>query len=284
MGPGHAGSSRGGGAAAAILLPMSSITDALRAGRGPAHRRAVGERVLVAGGGGLLGAAVLEQVLGSRAFVQVSVLVAQPMNAALPGLTPVLWAPGHSATGAPPDETALVVFDRARHANGRELAFVRPEPAQLPALAAWLKARGVRRLLLVMPHAPASLPQALKAGLASLDEQAVAQLGFDHLVFVRSAQAPDAVRSRHLLQRVADWVLSQAQLMVPVRDKPVQAAKVARLVALIAAGLRTSPPGTRVVPPELVWEAAQSTDLASFVREWLAGHATPEAAVPVQRM
>lgn len=265
---------------------MSLIHDALRAGHTPpAHRRAAGARVLVAGGAGSLGAATLEQLLASRAFVQVSVLVTQPLSTALLGLTPVLWAPTQSTVVAPAaDETALIVFDRARHANGREQAFMRPDPARLPALAAWLKARGVRRLLVVLPHAPASLPQALKQGLANLDEQAVAQLGFDHLVFMRSAQAADRAAAAHPVQRVADWVLAQMQLMVPVRDRPVRAAKVAQFAAQLAAALPSAPPGTRVVPPEVVWEAAQAADVAAFARDWLAGRATPEAPLAIPRM
>jgi len=268
---------------------MSLIHEALRAGSAPpTHRRAAGVRVLVAGGAGPLGAAVIEQLLAGRAFVQVSVLVTRPLNAALLGLTPVLWAPGQSAldpgAATAADETALIVFDRERHANGREQAFMRPDPAQLPALAAWLKARGVRRLLVVLPHAPATLPQALKAGLANLDEHAVAQLGFEHLLFMRSAQAASALRATHPLQRVADWVLAQLQLMVPARDKPVPSTQVARFAAQLAAALPAAPPGTRVVAPEVVWEAAQAADLPHFTREWLAGRVTPEAIAPKLRL
>ena len=66
-----------------------------------------------------------------------------------------------------------------RHAvNGREAAFWQPPPAELLPLARRLHDIGVRHLLVVMPHVSATPPEALKAGLASLDEQAVAALGF----------------------------------------------------------------------------------------------------------
>ena len=65
-------------------------------------------------------------------------------------------------------------------------------PAQLPALARWLRACGVRTLAVVQPHAQGRLPEALKRGLASLDEQAVAALGFERVLLVRSAQKPAA--------------------------------------------------------------------------------------------
>jgi hypothetical protein len=263
---------------------MSLIHDALRAARAmppPAATR----RVLVAGGGGALGAAVLEQLLAGRAFGAVAVLVTQPLSAALRGLMPVLdTSLAWPAPAVPGEDTAVVVFDRERHANGREQAFWRPDPAGLPVLAAALQQRGVRHLIVVMPHAVATLPQALKRGLASLDEQAVAALGFDHLVFVRSAQAHGAPRSARLLQRLADWVLSQLLLMIPQRDKPVRALKVAQFTAQLAAQLPLARPGTRIVPPELLWEAAQSGDIATLANDWLHGRERVGSALPKMRM
>ncbi|HEX6704372.1 MAG TPA: hypothetical protein VF169_06385 [Albitalea sp.] len=262
---------------------MSLIHHALRAGRdAPVGAAAASRRVLVAGGAGALGAAVLEQLLANRHFAQVTVLVTQPINAALRGLA-TLPCDALAHPGAA-DDTALVVFDRERHANGREAAFLRPLPAGLPALAASLHARGVRRLLVVMPHASASLPDALKRGLANLDEHAVAALGFEHLVFVRSAQPPAASVGASAPQRVADWVLAQLQLMVPQRDKPVRASKVAQFVAQLAVLLPDAPPGTRVVPPELVWEASQSRDVAGVAGDWLQGRERAAAAVQPLRM
>ncbi|RQP24099.1 hypothetical protein DZC73_12265 [Albitalea terrae] len=150
----------------------------------------------------------------------------------------------------------------------------------MPVLAAMLRERGLRRLLVVMPHAAASLPDALKRGLANLDEHAVAALGFEHLVFVRSAQMPGgAASSAHPLQRLADWVLAQMRLMIPQRDKPVRPAKVAQFVAQLAVRLPSATPGTRVVPPELVWEAAQRQDVDALVQEWLRG-VEAEASTP----
>jgi len=130
-----------------ILPAMSLIHEALRAGHAPPiHRRAAGPRVLVAGGGGALGSALLEQLLGARHFSQVSVLVTQPVQAALRGLVSVMWGEETPANAAL-DHTAVVVFDRQRGVNGREDAFMKPQPEQLPALAAWLQSRGVRHLL-----------------------------------------------------------------------------------------------------------------------------------------
>src|SRR5213592_1703119 len=253
------------------LPAMTLLHDALRAGHAsPRPPRVAGRKVLVAGGGGALGAAVLEQLLASREFAQVTVLVTRPLNTALLGLRPLLWD-AQAIASRGDEDTALIVFDRARHANRREQAYLRPDPAQLPALAAALRERGVRRLVVVLPHASASLPDALKHGLANLDEQAVASLGFEQLLFMRSAQTRDSRHSDHPLQRVAQWMLSQLQLMVPQRDAPVRVLKVAQFAAALAARLPQAPPGTRVVPPELVWDAAQAADIAAFAADWLNG-------------
>jgi len=248
---------------------MTLLHDALRGVRHtPARPAATARRVLVAGGAGALGAAVLEELLASRRYTQVGVLVTQPVNAALRGLATV---PDESLAGpvAVPEDVAVVVFDRERHANGREAAFLRPEPAALPALASTLRARGVRDLIVVMPHAPAALPEALKHGLATLDEQAVAALGFEHLLIVRSARAPATLRATSLLQRVADWVLSQLHLMIPQREKLVRPAKVAQFVAQLAAQLPHAASGTRIVPPDVVWEASQAPDVECHAAQWL---------------
>ena len=159
-----------------------------------------------------------------------------------------------------------------------------PQPEQLPELAAWLRSRGVRHLLVVMPHAQATLPDALKRGLANLDEQAVAKLGFEHLVFMRSAQAPGEQQHKHPAQRLAHWMLSQLQMMVPQRERPVRASKVAEFAAQLAAQLPASPAGTRVVPPELVWEAAQTTHLGALATRWLSGQPLPETPPPPSRL
>jgi hypothetical protein len=199
----------------------------------------------------------------------VGALVDQPIRAALQGFEPV----DDEATalrdfGA---DAALVVFDRARRAFGRERAFVRPEPLALPALATRLHAAGVRSLVVVVPHRPALLPMALQQGLASMDEAAVAALGFEHLVFMRMAQAADATGGAALSapQRLARWMLSQLHWMVPQREQPVRADTVARVAAALAVDLPDAPPGTRVLPAALLWQAAQQRDAQALVGTWL---------------
>lgn len=256
------------------------LNHALRAAHSAPPPSGRAATLLVAGAGGSLGSAVLEHVLASQRFAGVRVLVTQALQTSVKGLETLIVAPSENASGLAPvvpalADTALVVFDVKRHANGREEAFLRPEPRSLPSLAAWLRAGGVRDLVVVMPHNAASLPQALKAGLADLDEHAVVELGFDHVVFVRSARAPTGVRASAWLQRVADGVLAQLRVMTPQPDQPVRSNKVAQFVSELALQLPGSAPGTRVAAPELVWQAAQHVDAGALVGAWLAGLALP---------
>lgn len=262
---------------------MDLTHEALRAGSSKPVGATARPAVIVAGGGGALGAEVVEQLLASRAFATVRVLAVQPFSATAQGLEAVPLASLEATHGAAAP-LAIVVFDRARHANGRDAAFWRPQPHELPALAARWHRQGVQQLIVVMPHRAASLPDALKAGLANLDEQAVAALGFVHVVFVRSAQPPSDERAGAGLQRLADLVLAQLRLMTPQPQQPVRAKKVAQLVVALARALPSSSPGTRVMAPEVVWHAAQGTDPRPLVTAWLAGHALPPPEIRRMRM
>lgn len=269
--------------AQALAAARRTSTAPSGAASGAAPRPVDGpRRVLVVGGGGALGSQVVERLLGAATFAEVGVLVAQPLQPALRGLRPV--ADDDLAWRRFGADTALIVFDRARHANGRDDAFVAPEPSALPAWAARLHRAGVERLVVVVPHAPGRLPQALKAGLADLDEARVAALGFGHLVFMRSAQAGSAgAAGLSAPQRLARWMLGQLHWMVPQRDQPVRQATVARVAARLAAALPAFPAGTRVLPPELLWAAAQRPRPEPLVDAWLAGDAPPPAAAVRQR-
>lgn len=265
---------------------MSRLLDeALRSGGAPPPPvNPASATLLVAGGGGALGSAVLENVLAAQRFRGVRVLVTQPLRASLPGLETVAFDGPDTPVAEPLAQIALIVFDTKRHANGREEAFLHPAPGELTALALWLRRAGVRDLVVVMPHRAASLPQALKAGLANLDEHAVVELGFERVVFVRSARAPSAERAQRWLQRVADSVLAQLRMMTPQPDQPVRASKVAQFIAELARQLPQATPGTRVAAPELVWLAAQNVDAAALVRAWLAGEPLPEPTARRTRM
>jgi hypothetical protein len=229
--------------------------------------------LLIAGATGALGNELLRRLAGSHRFAHTRVLAREPMQDGLRGVESVLVPPAAPGVvnGWPlvRADVALVCFDPPRLYHDRERALWTPLPQQLPALAHWLRACGVRTLAVVQPHAQGRLPEALKRGLASMDEHSVAALGFSRLLLVRSAQKPSSAAPGNPAQRLAEWMLSIARFMVPSSEQPVRATVVAQFVD---AALRLVPPGTHVAPPELVWQAAQG-DLEGVVRDWLrAGH------------
>ena len=256
------------------------VLQALRAAQHPrpvdaAHAKPL--RVLVLGGGGPLGSAVLEALLAQAAGATVGVAVHQPITLGLRGLQAVRHdAPGVQAFSP---QAAVLVLDRMRHANGRDDAFVRPQPVDVLVLARQLFAAGVRQLVIAVPHTPALLPHALLHGLANLDEGAVAALGFGQLVFMRMASdgpasGGDAV-PRVWPQRLADGVLRQLRLMLPHSELPVRNAVVAEALASLVYLLPTVPEATRVLPPQLLWHVAQGAPVKPLLTDWLAGRPLP---------
>ncbi|AEG91447.1 hypothetical protein [Ramlibacter tataouinensis] len=244
--------------------PIQALQAGQRPAAAPAGSRA---EVLVAGATGVLGAEVLQRLLAARAFGTVRVLAREPIRAGLRGVasqlvpsdTPQDWP---ALAGA--DRTGIVLFEPPRLFNDRERALWAPQPLQLPALARWMRGSGVATLAVVLPHDQGRLPQALQRGLASLDEHAVAALGFERLIVIRSARKPPEARLA-ALPALARWMLSITRYMVPGSEQPVRAAKVAELLAV---ALATAPPGIHIAAPETVWRAAQG-ELQAVARQWL---------------
>ncbi|MDB5947180.1 MAG: hypothetical protein JWQ33_2206 [Ramlibacter sp.] len=224
--------------------------------------------VLMAGAAGVLGNEMLRRLAGSGRYGVVRMLTREPITEALRGIACVVVPPEVDG-GWPllPAQTGVILFDPPRLFYDRERALWTPRPDQLKALAGWMRRCGVSTLAVVLPHAQGRLPEALKRGLASLDEQAVAALGFDRVLFVRTAEKPAAIAPAGFPDRVAHWMLSAMRYMVPSSEQPVRAAKIAELVEL---ALRSAPPGIHVAAPDLVWRAAQG-DLQLAVDAWLGG-------------
>lgn len=265
-----------------MLDPNLALHAAARSPQPAARALPALRRVWVLGGGGRLGSTVVEQLLASRRFDSVGVAIRRPVSPALRGLQPVV--DDAAALAAFRADVAVIVFDGERHANGRDEAFARPLPDELVPRARAVQAAGIGHLLVAVPHATAQLPQALRVGLASLDEAAVAALGFDQLVFMRLAQSAG---SRGPIagapQRLAHWMLRQLHWMVPSSEQPVRAETVARVVRAVLAGWLSAVPATRVLPPALLWHAAQGADVDALVERWLRGEPLPPVQAPRQR-
>lgn len=257
-----------------------TVTDALQAAQRTPPRPARAPSLLIAGATGALGNEVLRRLVGCQRYGSACVLAREPITPALRGV--VAWeVPAgdvlqwSGSKEAPRGEIGIVLFDPPRLYLDRERALFTPTPEQLPALAGWMYGCGVRTLAVVLPHAPGRLPEALKRGLASLDEQAVAALHFDRLLLIRSARTSDAPASGSALQRLAQWMLGIFKYMIPSNEQPVRAVQVARL---LDAALQLAPPGIHVVPPEVVWRATQGHNVHAVLAAWLAPAAPTQSA------
>ena len=240
----------------------------------PPVKTALAGTVLIAGATGALGQELLQRFAGSRRFAHVRLLARERVRDGMRGVESCL-APDAPIAEWPPTsaEAAVVAFDPPRLYHDRERAFWAPQPGELPALARWLRSCGVNTLAIVQPHDQGRLPEALKRGLASLDEQAVVACGFERVILVRSARRPANARAAHPAERLAAWMLSTLRYMVPSSEQPVRAAKVAELVDM---ALRIAPPGVHVAAPEMVWRASQG-DMEGAARAWLRPEAPPPA-------
>ena len=244
----------------------ASASQALAWAQRPVPRAPRRPRLLIAGAGGVLGAEVAHRLIGSGRFSQVQVLLHAPMQVALRGVTSVLVPaalqhdpppPGKPEPAAWPPasaDVAVVMFEPPRIYHQRERAFWTPTPARLASLAVWLRASGVRDLLVLVPHDTGRLPQALQRGLANLDEAAVAALGFERLLILRAARPAPARAGAGLLARLAGWMLGVAQYMVPKSQLPLRAVQ---LAPIVDAALALAPPGIHVLGPEVLHAAAQ---------------------------
>jgi hypothetical protein len=230
--------------------------------------------LLIAGAAGVLGQAVVQRLVGTHRFAHTQVLIREPMQQGMRMLS-LHQISGEIAQWSLPQlrpNVAVVMFEPPRTFYERERALWTPTPQELPALAAWLHQAGVRSLAVVMPHAQGTLPDALKQGLANLDEHAVARLGFERLIFLRSAQKPGVVAASHALQALAHWMISIFKYMVPSHEQPVRASKVAQMLDAL---LLHAAPGIHVIGPEQVWAWAQlpPTQLAPGIEAWAQGAA-----------
>lgn len=211
--------------------------------------------LLLAGATGALGNAVLRRLVGVHAYAHTQVLAREPVQQGMRSLSLHLVA-GEIADWrvAANCDVAVVMFEPPRMYYERERALWTPEPAQLTALAAWLHRCGTKTLAIVLPHAQGTLPESLRRGLASLDEQALATLGFERLLILRSAEKPVALQQAHVLDKLAHWMLGIFSFMVPAQEQPVRPTKIAEIVDAL---LQSAPRGISVISQQEMWELSQ---------------------------
>jgi hypothetical protein len=263
-----------------IFSPQShAVAGALRSARltGPA-RSPVLPRLIVAGATGALGNEVMRRLVGGGQFAHTEVLASEAMSTGMKAVSIALvnkgpiddWAARPVAA-----YTGVVMFEPPRLYHGRERSLWTPRPEQLPALARWFRRCGVQTLVVVLAHATGRLPEAIKRGLANLDELEISTLGFERLLLVRSARKPEAGVGGNVFEMTAAWMLSTLAYMIPASEQPVRPAKLAHFVDT---ALQFLPTGTHVAPPELLWRANQTAALSeasdsmqALVQGWLEG-------------
>lgn len=213
--------------------------------------------LLLAGATGPTGAAMVRRLVGHPHFPRSIILAHTPVRRMLRAVTIHVVEPVVAASwpriGA---EVAVVMFDPPRLFHEREKALWTPTPDDLPALCHWLRACGVRTVALVQPHDAARLPAALQHGFANIDEQAIAALGFERLLILRSPRDRVDPRATHPLQRVAQALLGALRHLIPAQDRPVRPATVAEFVL---AALQLAPAGVHVLSTSLLHAAAQGS-------------------------
>lgn len=234
-------------------------------------------RLLIAGAGGALGGEVTRRLVGVGGWRPVTVLTREPMRVALTGVRvqnvadwgvdPAAWPTLGDGVA---EDVAVIMFEPPRSFHQRERALWTPTPDQLPALAHWLRGLGVRRLAVLVPHAAGGLPNALKHGLANLDEYAVASQHFDCLLWLRTAKSGNWGGAKGVLPRIAAWMLGTLKYMVPDSQRPLRAVEMA---AVLHVALQTAPPGVHVLAPELLREAARGEAREVLESAWPARQA-----------
>jgi hypothetical protein len=258
------------------MSPGLELQHALEGAQRPPPRPTQGQRrAIVIGASSALGWAVLEHLLALGRFDRVGTPARRSIHVAFDRLH-MLDDHDPQALEAFAPDTALIVFDRAQTSHGRGDAFVHLQPGDLASWASRLQAAGVRRLVVVVPHAPSMLPMALQQGLATLDEAAVAALGYEQLVFMRMARAGEGgAAAPGFLQGVAHWMLSQLHWLVPQREQPVRVQAVAKVAATLALRLADAPAATRVLPAAVLWHATQHRSVDDTLEAWLNGLPLP---------
>lgn len=240
---------------------------------------------LVLGAGGWLGAALLTQVL-LAGHTRVGAWVHRSMASTHRGLLSVtpdtLQAPTPGDAARWQGATAYLVLERPGLVGARDAVFLAPDASDLQPVAQRLRTLGATRLVVVVPHAAASLPAALRHGFAHPDEQALASMGFDQVLLVRTSRdAVAAPPGAPWWERLAALWWAQLRWMVPSDERPLRSVALARVVVAAARCLRLAGAGVWVLPQDVASRAAHAPEGADAVlRAWAGIGASAGASPP----
>lgn len=213
---------------------------------------------LLLGAGGWLGAAMLAQLLVSGGFSPVGAWATRAMGSSHRAVKGVkLEALGQDWAGG----TAFIVLERQGLTGARDAVFGAPKVEDLVRLAQQLHSAGLSRLVVVLPHLPGSLPDALRYGFVDGTEQALSMLGFEQLLLVRSSRDALAMpEGTPWIERLAAGWWSQLRWMLPGEQKPLRSVALARVVVQAAGLMAESTRSVLILPQELASQAAQARE------------------------
>ena len=187
----------------------------------------------VAGAVGRLGEALLTALLAGGGYARVHVLTSAPLGSSERRLHGVRGGGlDDPALKLPAVETAWLIYEQDRLANGRDVAFAKLAPAHIEEDAARLAAAGVRHLVLVLPLSLVEqLSNSLLAGSAL--RLALARLPFERVELLHPAtDAGPAPAS--LIDRLRRFYFSQLRFMLPDSLHPLTSEQIARAAVRIA--------------------------------------------------
>ncbi len=245
------------------------VNDALQAALRTAPAPQPPEAALLLGAGGWLGAALLSQLLAAP-YPRVGAWIERieqwrgSTHRRVEGLSrEALLAGADTWQGA----CAFIVLERGGLSGPRDAVFGVPQPEHLLALAGGLRAAGVQRLVVVVPHLAGSLPDALRHGFADGCEQQLATLGFRQLLLVRSSRDAQSA-AVGWLQRLVELWWAQLKWMLPSNEKPLRSVALAKVVVAAARLLPELPGSVFILNQELASRAAhEPTGIAAVLRQ-----------------
>ena len=213
---------------------------------------------LLLGAGGWLGAALLAQLLSSGGFSKVGAWATRALRSSHHSVLGVdIESLGDAWVGG----TGFIVLERSGLTGARDAVFGAPQVEDLVRMAQQLHAAGLRRLVVVLPHLPGSLPDALRYGFVDGTEQALSMLGFEQLLLVRSSRDALALpEGTPWIERFAAAWWSQLRWMLPGEEKPLRSVALARVVVQAACLMKEFTRSVVVLPQALASQAAHAPE------------------------
>jgi hypothetical protein len=188
---------------------------------------------------GALGEALLAALVASSGYSIVHLAVVQPLGSGTPRLRP--WIVGDGVVIA--DDAFICLTDAALPvAKGSPLARYAPEKVLDAARIA--REAGVRRLVLVAPLTALLQLNASAHTLASADELALTEMGFDTVLIVRPTLDPPGVGAGWMQATLRAATRAVRDIMLPGNVQPLRAQTAAGAILEAA---RRAPPGVHVL-------------------------------------